>query len=62
MIEFKIQSVTVDPQELQDIYPNLIPSINYFLQGQNTPKRRKPRTRKTMGSLIDQIIDSIDTK
>ena len=62
-IEFKIQSVMVDSQELQDIYPDLIPSINNFLQSHYTPKKRKPRKKKiTVAVLIDDIINDIQTK
>ena len=59
-IEFKIQSVTLQSEDLQEQFPNLIPSINYFLQSQNIPKKRKYRKRKTVGSLIDEIIADVE--
>ena len=61
-IKFKIQSVILRSEDIQEQYPNLISSINYFLQSQNKPKKRKYRKRKTVGVLIDQIIDDIQTK
>ena len=59
-IKFKIQSVILRSEDIQEQYPNLISSINYFLQSQNKPKKRKYRKRKTVGSLIDEIIADVE--
>ncbi len=62
-IEFKIQSVVLRTEDIQEKYPDLIPSLNYFLQSQSTPKKRRPRKKKiTVAYLIDEIIDDIQTK
>ena len=59
-IEFEFNSVTVQPQELQENLPALISKIQSFLPAQETPKKRRRRRKKTVGSLIDKIIDSIE--
>ena len=60
-IEFKIQSVVLRSEDIQEKYPDLIPSLNYFLQNQNITKKRKPRKKKkTVAYLIDEIIDSLN--
>ena len=61
-IEFKIQSVSIPLGDIQEKYPALVPSINYFLQSQNIPKKRKYRKKKTAAVLIDNIIADIQTK
>ena len=58
-IEFKFNSIMVGQQELQEHYPALLPMINSYLQSQKSAKKRKRRTKKTVGSLIDEIIDSL---
>ena len=59
-IEFKIQSIILESEDLQEKFPDLISMMNSYLPKRKTPKRRKPRKRKTMGSLIEEIIDSIE--
>ena len=61
-IEFKIQSVIRRTEEIQEQYPNLVPSINYFLQSQNISKKGKSRKKKTAAVLIDQILADIQTE
>ena len=59
-IEFEFNSVKVQPQELQENFPNIISAIQSYLPAQEIPKRRRRRRKKTVGSLIDKIIDSIE--
>ena len=60
-IEFKIQSITLQPEDLQEQLPYLISMVNSYLPKRGTPKRRKPRKKKeTVGPLIQEIIDSIE--
>ena len=56
-IEFKIQSVTVSSEDVQEYYPGLIGAI------QSHRKRkiyRRRKARKTAAMRIDEIIDSIE--
>ena len=59
-IELQFNSVMVQPQEMQEIFPNIISSIGSYPVKQRTPKRRKPRSKKTMGSLIAELIKDIE--
>ena len=60
-IEFEFNSVMV--QDMQEKFPNLISKIQSYLPTKKTPKRkRKRKNRKLVSCLIDEIIDSIDTK
>ena len=61
-IEFKIQSVILRPEDIQEKFPDLIPSINYFLQNQNKPKKRrkKKRWKETVAVLIDDILADLN--
>ena len=59
-IELQFNSVTIQPQEIQEYFPNIISSISSYPVIQKTPKRRKPRKKKTVGVLIDEIIDSLE--
>ena len=59
-IELQFNSVTIQPQDIQEIFPNIISSIGPYPEIHKTPKRRKQRSKKTMGSLIAEIIDSIE--
>ena len=61
-IEFKIQSVVLQSEDIQEQFPNLVPMINSYLTTQKTPKKRKYRKRKTVSHLIDEILDDIQTK
>ena len=60
-IEFTYNSIQIDQQELQELFPGLAMMINSSLPTQKTPKKRKPRKKKiTMGDKIQDIIDSIE--
>ena len=59
-IEFRIQSITIQPEDLQEYFPALAMMINSSLPKQKTPKRRKRKPRETVGPLIQEIIDSIE--
>ena len=60
-IEFQIQSVILQSEDIQEHLPGLIAMANSYLPKKKTPKRRKPRKKKiTAGQLINEIIDLID--
>ena len=59
-IEFQFNSVSVNPQDIGENYPNIISAMDFYPVIQKTPKRRKPRKKKTVGVLIDEIIDSLE--
>ena len=59
-IEFQFNSVQIDPQEIQEQFPDLISMVNSYLPKKKTPKRRKRKATITAGQLINEIIDSID--
>ena len=61
-IELQFNSVRLEPQDLQEYCPNLISSISSYPVARQTPKRRKRKKGKTVGALIEEIIDSIDEK
>ena len=58
-IEIQFNSVMVDPQKLQEQFPNLISAIRYYSQTQKPLKRRKRKKKKTVAVLIDEILDEI---
>ena len=61
-IEFKTQTILLNTEEIQQQYPELIPAILSYIS-KKTPIKKKPRKkRKTVGSLIAEIIDSIETE
>jgi hypothetical protein len=60
-IEFTIQSVQIDQQEIQEYLPNIISAIQ---SSPVLPKKRKRRKRKpkiTAGQLIQEIISDVET-
>ena len=61
-IEFEFNTITIQQQEIEEMYPNLTSKIQLYLQTQKTPKKRKYRKRKTISHLIDEILDSIQMK
>ena len=61
-IEFEFNTITIQQQEIEEMYPNLTSKIQLYLQTQKTPKKRKYRKRKTVSHLIDEILDSIQMK
>ena len=62
-IEFQFNSVSIQPQDIQKYYPNIFSAISSYPVIQKTPKRRRPRKKyRTVSVLIDEIIDSLETK
>ncbi len=59
-VEFQFNSMQIDHQELQGYLPNIISAIGSYPVMQKTSKKRKIKTRKTVGALIEEIIDSIE--
>ncbi len=59
-IEFKIQSVTLQTEDLQEQLPALISMVNYYLSKKKVCKRRIRKSKETVGPLIQEIIDSIE--
>ena len=59
-IEFKIQSVTLQSEDIQDQLPGLISMVNSYLPKRKTPKRRKRKSKITASHMIQEIIDSIE--
>ena len=60
-IEFEITSVQlVDQQELQEYLPSLGLMINSSMPIKKKLKRRRRKTKKTIGPMIQDIIDSIE--
>ena len=60
-IEYRFNSIVLQYDEIQDRFPELIPMINSYLTVQKLPKKRKPRKKKkTVGVLIDKILDSLE--
>ena len=58
-IEFKIQSIMIQPEDIQEQFPGLISMMNSYLPKKKKFKRRKRKAKETVGSLIEDIIDSI---
>jgi len=59
-IEIQFNSVQINPQELQEQFPNLVAMVEPYLPTQKTPKRRKRKSKKTVGYLIQNIINDIE--
>ena len=59
-IEIEFNSVQIDPQKLQEKFPDLISMVNSHLPKKRKPKRRK--LKKTMSSMIDEILEDIQVK
>jgi hypothetical protein len=59
-IEFKIQSVTLQSEDIQEQFPCLISMMNSYLPQRKTPKIRKRKSKETVGSLIEEIIADIE--
>ena len=60
-IEFTLNSVTIQSDQIQEQFPHLVSMVNSYLPAKETPKRRKGKERKTVGALIEEIIDGIDS-
>jgi len=61
-IEIQFNSVTILSDDMLDIHPLMLSSIQQYLPAQKTYRRRKIRKKRetTVGELIDVLIDSID--
>ena len=61
-IEYKSQSITLQPGDLQEQFPGLISMMNSYLPKRKTSKKRKYKKKKrlTAGMMINEIIDSIE--
>ncbi|MHA1973165.1 MAG: hypothetical protein ACTSW1_09240 [Candidatus Hodarchaeales archaeon] len=58
-VEFIFNTVIIQPGQLQEQYSFLVSELGKYLPVQKTHRRRKPRKKRTVGSLINEIIDSI---
>ena len=59
-IEYQLNSVQIDSQEFQDQLYALISVMSSSLPKKKKRKRRKQKEKKTVGPLIQEIIDSIE--
>ena len=59
-IEFKIQSVILQSDDLQEQFPGLVAMVDSYLSKRKTSKRRKRKTKETVGPLIQEIIADIE--
>ena len=59
-IEIQFNSMTIQPQDIQEQFPNLIAIVDSYLPQKKKRKRRKRKSKETVGSLIQEIIDSIE--
>ena len=61
-IELQFNSVVLQYEDIKKYYPELLPMINSSLPKRKY-KRRKPRKQvKTVASLIDEILDNIQSE
>ena len=61
-IEFKIRSVVLQAEDLQEQCPGLISTLNSYLPKKKLLKKRKHKKRKTVGSMIEEIIADVEEK
>ena len=60
-LEFKFQSVTLQREDLQEYFPDLVTMMNSYLPKKKKTRRRKPRKKKiSLADKIQEIIDSIE--
>ena len=60
-IEFRFQSVSIQPADLQENYPGMFSICQPYLPAQKPQKRRKPgNNRQTVAHLIDNLLDGLD--
>ena len=59
-IEFTIQSVQIDAQELQEHFPALLAMVSNNLPKKKKTRRRKRKPKITAGDKIQEIIDDIE--
>ena len=60
--EIQFNSVVLQYEDIQKYYPELIPIVNSYLPQGKPVKRRRRKQKKTVGYLIDQIIETINTE
>ena len=59
-IEFTFKTITIQSDQIEEQYPFLISELGLCLPIPKTSKRRKrKRKNRTVGSLINEIIDSL---
>ena len=61
-VEFEFKSIVIQEQDIQEIYPFLLPAIKSYIPTQKLPKRKRRRKKKTASYFLDEIIDSIEVK
>jgi hypothetical protein len=60
-IEFEINTVTLRPEEIQKYFPFLLSDMqSYFPVQQSGNKRKHRKNSKTVSTMIDSIIDSLN--
>ena len=62
MIELIFTSVTIQSDQIQEQFPFLVDGMGEYLPAHKTRRKRKSKEKQTVGSLINQIIDSIEEK
>jgi hypothetical protein len=59
-IEIQFNSVTIQPVEVEENYPNLLSSLQSYLPIHKTKKRRRTRKKRTrVSSLIEPILEGL---
>ena len=61
-IQIQFNSVTLQYEDIQEQFPELIPMIQSSLPQKKKIKRRKLKKKITVACLIDEIIDNINTE
>ena len=61
-IEIQFNSVVLQYEDIQELFPELIPMIDSSLSKRKKPKRRKREKKITVACLIDEIIENINTE
>ncbi len=59
-IEFVLNSVQIEPEELDASYPLIVDALKKSLPMKRNFKRRRSRNKVVVGNLIDGIIDSLE--
>lgn len=58
-IELQLNTMTIRPADVQEIYPGLVSAIQSHLTNHVFPKRRTYRKKKKVSQVIDGIIEGI---
>ena len=61
-IEFTIQSVIFQSEDMQEQFPLLVNEMGKYLPVQKTPRGRKRKSGTLVGAFIQEIIDDIEEK